>query len=559
MTKRQPVTDHVRIFDTTLRDGEQAPGCTMTGDEKLAVARQLARLGVDVIEAGFPAASPGDWEAVAAIASEVGTADGPIVCGLARTNRDDIDRCMLAIKAAKRGRIHTFLATSDIHLAHKLRMTRQQVIDTVAEMVAYASARCEDVEFSPEDAGRSDRNFLHQVLAVAIEAGATTLNIPDTVGYTTPEEYGAMIAGIRSAVPGANRVVLSTHCHDDLGMAVANSLSGVRAGARQVECTVNGIGERAGNAALEEVVMALHTRRQLFGVATRLDTREIARTSRLVAAATGVHVPPNKAVVGANAFAHEAGIHQDGILKHPGTYEIMHAETVGMDGCVLVLGKHSGRHALRNRFADLGYDLTDAEFQRVFARFKDIADKKKVVDERDLEALVFGEVGRPAPIYTLDRVQVACGTHVIPTATVRLRGPDGELRTESAQGTGPVDAVCRSIDRIVGEPGALVDFTVGGVTEGHNAVGEVTMRVRDHATAEADSTGDRAGRSRVFSGTGVNLDIVVAAADAYVTAINKLLGARANAGRTTADSATASKGKGSSPLRERELDTTLTT
>ena len=559
MTKRLPVTDHVRIFDTTLRDGEQAPGCTMTGDEKLAVARQLARLGVDVIEAGFPAASPGDWEAVAAIAGEVGTADGPIVCGLARTNRDDIDRCTLAIKAARRGRIHTFLATSDIHLAHKLRMTRQQVIDTVAEMVAYASARCEDVEFSPEDAGRSDRDFLHQVLAVAIEAGATTLNIPDTVGYTTPEEYGAMIAGIRSAVPGANRVILSTHCHDDLGMAVANSLSGVRAGARQVECTVNGIGERAGNAALEEVVMALHTRRQLFGVATRLDTREIARTSRLVAAATGVHVPPNKAVVGANAFAHEAGIHQDGILKHPGTYEIMHAETVGMDGCVLVLGKHSGRHALRNRFADLGYDLTDAEFQRVFARFKDIADKKKVVDERDLEALVFGEVGRPAPIYTLDRVQVACGTHVIPTATVRLRGPDGELRTESAQGTGPVDAVCRSIDRIVGEPGALVDFTVGGVTEGHNAVGEVTIRVRDHATAEADSTGDRAGRSRVFSGTGVNLDIVVAAADAYVTAINKLLGARANAGRTTADSATVSKGKGSSPLRERELDTTLTT
>ena len=559
MTKRQPVTDHVRIFDTTLRDGEQAPGCTMTGDEKLAVARQLARLGVDVIEAGFPAASPGDWEAVAAIASEVGTADGPIVCGLARTNRDDIDRCTLAIKAAVRGRIHTFLATSDIHLAHKLRMTRQQVIDTVAEMVAYASARCEDVEFSPEDAGRSDRNFLHQVLAVAIEAGATTLNIPDTVGYTTPEEYGAMIAGIRSAVPGANRVVLSTHCHDDLGMAVANSLAGVRAGARQVECTVNGIGERAGNAALEEVVMALHTRRPLFGVATRLDTREIARTSRLVAAATGVHVPPNKAVVGANAFAHEAGIHQDGILKHPGTYEIMHAETVGMDGCVLVLGKHSGRHALRNRFADLGYDLSDAEFQRVFARFKDIADKKKVVDERDLEALVFGEVGRPAPIYTLDRVQVACGTHVIPTATVRLRGPDGELRTESAQGTGPVDAVCRSIDRIVGEPGALVDFTVGGVTEGHNAVGEVTMRVRDHATAKADGTGDRAGRSRVFSGTGVNLDIVVAAADAYVTAINKLLGARANAGRTTADSATVSTGKGSSPLRERELDTTLTT
>jgi 2-isopropylmalate synthase len=551
--------DHVRIFDTTLRDGEQAPGCTMTGDEKLAVARQLARLGVDVIEAGFPAASPGDWEAVSAVAAEVGTADGPIICGLARAHRGDIDRCASAVAGAARGRIHIVLATSDIHLEHKLRMSRQQVIDTVAEMVSYASARCEDVEFSPEDAGRSDPAFLHQVLAVAIEAGATTLNIPDTVGYTTPNEYGAMIAGIRSAVPGANRVVISTHCHDDLGMAVANSLAGVAAGARQVECTVNGIGERAGNAALEEVVMALHTRRPLFGIATKLDTRELARTSRVVAAATGVHVPPNKAIVGSNAFAHESGIHQDGVLKHPSTYEIMSAETVGMDGCVLVLGKHSGRHALRNRFADLGYELSDAEFQRVFKRFKEIADKKKVVDERDLEALVVGEVGRPAPVYTIDRVQVACGTHVIPTATVRLRGPDGELRTESAQGTGPVDAVCRSIDRIVGEPGALVDFTVGGVTEGHNAVGEVTMRVRELANADGESPGDRGGRPRVFSGSGVNLDIVVAAADAYVTAINKLLGARTNSARPAENTVTKTTGIDNSPLRERILDTTLAT
>ena len=557
MTETPAVTDHVRIFDTTLRDGEQAPGCTMTGDEKLAVARQLARLGVDIIEAGFPAASPGDWQAVADIARDVGTDDGPVICGLARTNRSDIDSCATAIRGAARQRIHTFLATSDIHLAHKLRMSRQQVIDTVAEMVGYASARCEEIEFSPEDAGRSDRTFLHQVLAVAIEAGATTLNIPDTVGYTTPEEYGAMIAGIRSAVPGANRVVISTHCHDDLGMAVANSLAGVRAGARQVECTVNGIGERAGNAALEEVVMALHTRRPFFGVSTRLDTREIARTSRLVAAATGVHVPPNKAIVGGNAFAHEAGIHQDGMLKHPGTYEIMHAETVGMDGCVLVLGKHSGRHALRTRFADLGYALSDAEFQQVFTRFKEIADKKKVVDERDLEALVVGEVGRPTPVFTLDRVQVACGTHVIPTATVRLRGPEGELRTESAQGTGPVDAVCRSIDRIVGDPGVLLDFTVGGVTEGHNAVGEVTVRVRERETDGGAENGTGTQRARVFSGTGVNLDIVVAAADAYVSAINKLLGARLNEAPDVTNSATAASKPDSSPLRERMLDTTL--
>jgi len=521
------VEERVRIFDTTLRDGEQAPGCTMTRDEKLVVARQLARLGVDVIEAGFPAASPGDWEAVGDVAREVGTPGGPTICGLARASRADIDRCASAIAPAARQRIHTFLATSDIHLAHKLRMTRGQVLDTVGAMVAYARTLCDDVEFSPEDAGRSDPAFLHAVLAVAVEAGATTLNIPDTVGYTTPEEYGAMIAGIRAVVPGVERVELSTHCHDDLGLAVANSLAGVRAGARQVECTVNGIGERAGNASLEEVVMALHTRRSLFGVATGIDTREIARASRLVATCTGMHVPANKAIVGANAFAHEAGIHQDGVLKHPLTYEIMCAETVGMDGCVLVLGKHSGRHALRRRFAELGYELDDDEFHRVFARFKEVADRKKVVDERDLEALVAGEARRPPAVYTLDHVQVASGTHLIPTATVRLRGPDGVLRTESAQGTGPVDAVCQSVDKIVGKPGELVEFVVGAVTEGIDAVGEVTVRVREYdAGSDGEPVEAGADRAGVFSGYGVNLDIVVAAADAYVAALNKLLHAR---------------------------------
>src|SRR5689334_18474440 len=372
--------NYVRIFDTTLRDGEQAPGCTMTRAEKLQVAAQLTRLGVDIIEAGFPAASPGDWEAVHAIAEEIGTPDGPVICGLARANKDDIDRCATAIAPAARRRIHTFLATSDIHMQYKLRLTREQVVETVGAMVAYARTLCDDVEFSPEDAGRSDPAFLYEVLTVAVASGATTLNIPDTVGYTTPEEYGALIAGIRAHVPGVEDVVLSTHCHDDLGLAAANSLAGVRAGARQVECTINGLGERAGNASLEEVVMALHTRQAHFGLATGIVTRELARTSQLVSACTGMHVPPNKAIVGANAFAHEAGIHQDGVLKNRLTYEIMSAETVGLDGTTLVLGKHSGRHALRTRLEELGYTVPEEEFRQVFARFKELADKKKLVD-----------------------------------------------------------------------------------------------------------------------------------------------------------------------------------
>ena len=525
--------EHVRIFDTTLRDGEQAPGCTMTLPEKLEIARQLARLGVDIVEAGFPAASPGDRQAVHAIATEVGTPDGPVICGLARTNTRDIDTCWDAIEPATKKRIHTFLATSDIHLEHKLRMTRARVLETVESMVAYARGLCEDVEFSPEDAGRSDPSFLYQVLTIAIEAGATTLNIPDTVGYTTPDEYGALIAGIRQHVRGIERVVLSTHCHDDLGLAVANSLAGVRAGARQIECTINGIGERAGNASLEECVMALHTRRRFFDVSTRIDTRELTRTSRLLSACIGIHVPPNKAIVGANAFAHEAGIHQDGVLKHRLTYEIMSAETVGQDGNSLVLGKHSGRHAFRAHLEGMGYHLDDEELNRVFARFKEIADKKKIVDERDIEALLAGEVQRPVPIYDVEQVQVSCGTHAIPTATVRMRGPDGAIRTESAQGTGPVDAVCQAVNRIVGEPGELVEFAVGAITEGIEAVGEVTMRVRDYAAQTIDGDGDDPAsgvasqrRPRVFTGYGVHTDIIVAAAEAYVAALNKLFSAR---------------------------------
>jgi 2-isopropylmalate synthase len=529
----------VRVFDTTLRDGEQSPGCTMSRDEKLAIARQLARLQVDIIEAGFPVASRGDFEAVQAIAGEIGMTDGPIICGLARANREDIEICWRAIETAAKPRIHVFLATSDIHLTHKLRMTRPQVLEAVRSMVALARERCADVEFSPEDAGRTDPVFLHEVLAAAIDSGATTLNIPDTVGYTMPDEYGSMLAGILEHVPGARNVVLSTHCHDDLGLAVANSLAGLRAGARQVECTINGIGERAGNAALEEIVMAIHTRGQHFGLATNIQTRQLARTSRLLAAIIGVPVPPNKAVVGANAFAHEAGIHQDGVLKNPMTYEIMRAETVGLDGNALVLGKHSGRHALRARLESMGHALSDDEFRNVFARFKDIADRKKLVEERDLEALVVSEVRRPPPLYVLRHVQVSCGTELIPTATVRLVGPDAEVRTESAQGTGPVDAVCAAINRIVGDPGELVEFDVTAVTEGISAVGEVTMRVRERRAQESLHSTDAPDvhiadlehneRFPVYSGNGVHVDIVVAAAEAYLSALNRLFHARAQA------------------------------
>ena len=378
----------IRIFDTTLRDGEQAPGCTMTLAEKVAIAHQLARLRVDVIEAGFPAASDGDFAAVHEIARVVGTADGPAVCGLARANERDIDRCWEAVEPAVNARVHIVLATSDIHMKHKLGKTRAQVVAAVAASVAHACSFGADVEFSAEDAVRSDPLFLYEVLTVAFQCGATTLNVPDTVGYSTPDEYGALIAGVRANVPGVERATISAHCHDDLGLAVANSLAAVRAGARQAECTINGIGERAGNAALEEFVMALHTRRPLFGLYTNIETREIARTSRLVSECTGVDVPPNKAIVGANAFAHEAGIHQDGVLKNRLTYEIMSADTVGWNGIGLVLGKHSGRHALRAKTQSLGYELTDEELSVVFARFKELADRKKLLDEDDIHTLL---------------------------------------------------------------------------------------------------------------------------------------------------------------------------
>ncbi|HEY1012050.1 MAG TPA: 2-isopropylmalate synthase [Herpetosiphonaceae bacterium] len=539
----------VRIFDTTLRDGEQAPGCTMHLSEKLEVARQLARLKVDIIEAGFPAASRGDLEAVQAIAREVGTADGPVICGLARANKGDIDACWEAIQPAAKKRIHTFLSTSDIHITHQLRSTREAVLQQARESVAYARALCDDVEFSPMDASRSDPDYLHQVLAAAIEAGATTLNIPDTVGYATPAEYGAMIAGIIASVPGAAQVTISTHCHDDLGLAVANSLAGVQAGARQIECTINGIGERAGNASLEEVVMALTTRAQSYGLRTNVETRQLTPASRLVSQSTGAPVPPNKAVVGANAFAHESGIHQDGVLKHRETYEIMTAESVGQQGNALVLGKHSGRHAFRHRVQELGYSFGDAELNHLFGRFKELADRKKYIDDRDIEALVADEAQRPAPIYELEHVQFASGTSAIPTATVRIRQANGEVKIESGQGTGPIDAVYSAINKVVQTPVTLLEFAVNAITEGIDAVGEVSVQVQEGQRENQRNGSPKDANGRVWKGYGVNLDIIVAAAEAYVAALNKLLQARQE--RLRAD--TASRYAAELPLHSVDL------
>ncbi|MGK3993907.1 2-isopropylmalate synthase [Sorangium sp. So ce1024] len=525
-----PPSDYVRIFDTTLRDGEQSPGATMTSSEKLEIALALAKLGVDVIETGFPAASPDDLLAVQTIAERVGAATiagrpaatPPIICALARATKVDIDKAWEGVSRAAHPRIHTFLATSDIHLKHKLRMTRAEVLDRVRAMVAYARDLCADVEFSPEDAGRSDPEFLYQVLEAAIAAGATTLNIPDTVGYTIPSEFGALIAGIRQNVPGIDRAIISVHCHNDLGLATANALEGIRAGARQAEVTINGIGERAGNTALEEVVMALATRRAIFGLRTGIDTTQIATVSRMVSAATGFNVQPNKAIVGANAFAHESGIHQDGMLKHQETYEIMRPEMVGVTQTRLVLGKHSGRHALRNRLEELGYHLDEAQLEAAFASFKALADKKKHVTDPDIEAIVSTTRAQVAELYTLDALQVACGTTGMPTATVRLRAPDGSLCVRAAIGTGPVDAAYRAIDEIVRVPSSLLEFSVHAVTEGIDALGEVSVRVRADVTSSKRHPQHDAS-ARVFHGHGADTDILVASAKAYLAALNRLL------------------------------------
>ena len=511
--------DRILIFDTTLRDGEQSPGATLNVEEKLAIARQLARLGVDIIEAGFPFASPGDFEAVQRIAQEVGTVDGPTICGLARATQGDIARAAEAIKPAAKGRIHTFLATSDIHMQYKLRKSRAEVLALAPEMVAYAKTFTDDVEFSPEDAGRSDPEFLYQVLEATIAAGATTVNIPDTVGYLTPSEFGDLIRGIKTHVPNIDQAVISVHGHNDLGLAVANFLEAVKNGARQLECTINGIGERAGNAALEELVMALHVRRSFYNPffgrpaesetpLTAIDTRQIYKTSRLVSNLTGMFVQPNKAIVGANAFAHESGIHQDGVLKNRLTYEIMDAQSIGLTDNQIVLGKHSGRNAFRSRLQELGYELDDQSVNRAFLRFKELADKKKEITDWDIESIVNDETQQTPEHFHLDLVQVSCGDSSRPTATVIIRTPEGAELMDAAIGTGPVDAVYKAINRVVNIPNQLIEFSVQSVTAGIDALGEVTIRIRHD--------------NRVFSGHAANTDIVVASAHAYLHALNRL-------------------------------------
>ncbi|MBX3269066.1 MAG: 2-isopropylmalate synthase [Sandaracinaceae bacterium] len=518
----------VIVFDTTLRDGEQSPGASMTSAEKREIARALARLRVDVIEAGFPAASPDDLEAVRAIARDVGN-DGdspPIICGLARARAEDLAAAFEAVKDAARPRIHTFLATSPIHRKHKLGMSRAEVIERVRDAVARARELVDDVEFSAEDACRTEPGFLCEVLAAAIEAGATTLNVPDTVGYATPLEMDRRMRTIRANVPGIEDVVLSVHCHDDLGMATANTLAAVGAGARQVEVTINGVGERAGNTALEEVVMALHTRQAFFGLETGIDTTQIHKTSRLVSTLSGMPVQPNKAVVGANAFAHEAGIHQDGMLKARQTYEIMRPETIGRPESELVLGKHSGRHALKVRLAELGYPLDDDALEATFARFKALADRKKHVTNADLLALVSAREEVGSGVFRLAGLDVRCGTGAAPSATVKLLDPAERPLAHTASGSGPVDACFRAIDEIVGVSPRLLEYRVHAVTEGIDALGEVSVRVSGaDYDDKAHPQWDDATRPRVFHGYGADTDIIVASAHAYVAALNRLIAA----------------------------------
>ena len=512
----------VLIFDTTLRDGEQSPGASLNLEEKLAIAQQLARLGVDVIEAGFPFASPGDFAAVQKIAEQVGGEEGPIICGLSRASKPDIKACFEAIAPAPKRRIHTFIATSDIHLEHKLRKSRKEVLDIVPDMVGYAKSFVDDIEFSCEDAARSDLDFLYEVIELAISSGANTINIPDTVGYTTPSEFGDLILNINKNVPNINEAVLSVHGHNDLGLAVANFLEAVKNGARQLECTINGIGERAGNAALEELIMALHVRRAYFNPffgrssesptpLTAVRTEEITKTSRLVSNLTGMVVQPNKAIVGANAFAHESGIHQDGVLKNRLTYEIIDAKTVGLSDNKISLGKLSGRSAVRARLEDLGYDLNREDLNDAFARFKDLADRKREITDRDLEAIVSEQVQLPEALFQLKLVQVSCGTSLMPTATVTIVGEEGEEKTAVSLGTGPVDAVVRALDSLAEEPNELIEFSVKSVTEGIDALGEVTIRIRRDGN--------------LFSGHSADTDVVVAAAQAYINALNRLVSA----------------------------------
>ena len=497
--------DHLIIFDTTLRDGEQSPGASMTKEEKVRIARQLERMGVDVIEAGFPAASNGDFEAVKAVAD---TIQDSMVCGLARAIEIDIRRAGEALQGAEAARIHTFIATSPVHMKKKLRMSPDQVVDQAVKAIKWARQYTDNVEFSPEDAGRSEIDFLCRILEAVIDAGAKTLNIPDTVGYTMPAQFGSLIRTLRERIPNSDKVIFSVHCHNDLGLAVANSLSAVANGARQVECTVNGLGERAGNAALEEVVMAVRTRQDFFSCETRIDTKHIVPASKLVSSITGFPVQPNKAIVGANAFAHESGIHQDGVLKHRETYEIMRAEDVGWGANKLLLGKHSGRNAFRSRLMALGIQLESEEMlNHTFLRFKELADKKHEIFDEDLHALISDEVLVPQERYRLVSLIVHCETGETPYAHIVIAEEDKELRAES-EGSGPVDATFRAIEKILTSGAELQLFSVNNITTGTDSQGEVTVRLQ------------KAGR--IVNGQGADTDIVVASAKAYLSALNKL-------------------------------------
>jgi len=501
--------DKVIIFDTTLRDGEQAAGGSLHLQEKLDIAKQLEKLGVDVIEAGFPISSPGAFEAVSLIAREVRNST---ICGLARANPKDVDRAWEAVQEAKHPRIHVFVSSSDIHLMHGMKKSRDEILQLARDMVARAKGYTDDIEFSPMDASRTELAYLHQILKVAIDAGATTVNIPDTVGYTIPDEFGRLIDGIFQNVPNIGRAVVSVHCHNDLGLAVANSLEAVKRGVRQVECTINGIGERAGNASLEEIVMAIKTRGDFFNLTTNIETRQIYKTSRLVSELTGFSVQPNKAIVGANAFRHESGIHQDGVIKMPITFEIIDPRTIGIPASHLVLGKLSGRHAFRERLAELGYSLNEEDLNRVFRAFKELADKKKEVTDRDIESLVAEEQRTISEVYHLDRIQVSCGDRGIPTASVVLLAPDGQVQADAALGTGPVDATFKAIDKIVKVPNTLTEFSIKSITEGIDAIGEVLVRIESEDTT--------------YTGRGADTDIIVASAKAYVNALNRLFAAK---------------------------------
>lgn len=497
----------IKIFDTTLRDGEQSPGCSMNLTEKIEMARQLEKLGVDVIEAGFAIASPMDHKSVQTIAAAVSNCT---VASLARCTKGDIDAAWDAVKEAKHPRIHVFLATSDIHMEYKLKMTREQVLERISSMVAYAKSFCDDIEFSAEDASRSDRAFLAQCYTNAVAAGATTLNVPDTVGYSTPQEMAELITYLKEHVEGIENTDISVHCHDDLGMAVANTLACIKAGATQVECTVNGIGERAGNASLEEIVMALHTRRDFYEAETGINTRQIYNSSKLLSNITGVPIPPSKAIVGANAFAHESGIHQHGVISNAQTYEIMKSTDVGIPQNTMVLGKHSGKHALREKLASMGYELDDQEMENVFARFKDLADKKKNITGSDIEALVLHR--RNAFIGTCKLLGHVVNTgHGVPnTSYIKLQRGD-EVLEDVAIGTGPLDASFQAINRMLGmEDIRLESFSLNAVTDGEDAVGEAVVKLEDKNGA-------------TYTGTGLSTDIIESSIRAYVNGINKMM------------------------------------